>query len=244
VRRALFKIHLWTGMIAGLYILVISVTGSAVVFRREFTRWMLTGHSRGDPFPWAMSVFEWLVDLHDNLLGGHTGRTVNAIGGIAVMVLAITGVVIWWRGAANWARGLMVRRGTGWRRFTFDLHSALGIWIMAFIVLWAISGVYFGFPGLFLAVIEFFEPENFEQPILRRGDWLIEWMVRLHFGRFGGLTSRIIWTVVGLVPAALFVTGTMMWWQRVVRPHRARRRAPALAPAVLADNRSQLQTES
>jgi uncharacterized iron-regulated membrane protein len=35
LRRALFQIHLWTGIAAGLYILVVSVTGSAVVFRNE-----------------------------------------------------------------------------------------------------------------------------------------------------------------------------------------------------------------
>ena len=37
-RRALFQIHLWTGIGVGLYILMISVTGSAIVFRREITR--------------------------------------------------------------------------------------------------------------------------------------------------------------------------------------------------------------
>ena len=37
-RRALFQIHLWTGLGVGLYILMISVTGSAIVFRREITR--------------------------------------------------------------------------------------------------------------------------------------------------------------------------------------------------------------
>src|SRR5580692_980858 len=37
-RKALFQIHLWVGIGVGLYILVISVSGSAVVFRRQITR--------------------------------------------------------------------------------------------------------------------------------------------------------------------------------------------------------------
>ena len=37
-RRALFQIHLWTGIGVGLYVLMISVTGSSIVFRREITR--------------------------------------------------------------------------------------------------------------------------------------------------------------------------------------------------------------
>src|SRR5258708_6458972 len=38
IRKAVFQIHLWTGIGVGLYIVVISLTGSAVVFRRELMR--------------------------------------------------------------------------------------------------------------------------------------------------------------------------------------------------------------
>src|SRR5213593_2435289 len=35
LRRALFQVHLWTGIGAGIYILLISISGSALVFRVE-----------------------------------------------------------------------------------------------------------------------------------------------------------------------------------------------------------------
>jgi uncharacterized iron-regulated membrane protein len=35
VRRALFQVHLWTGLALGVYIVVLSLTGSALVYRRE-----------------------------------------------------------------------------------------------------------------------------------------------------------------------------------------------------------------
>ena len=38
LRRAMFQIHLWTGIALGLYVLVISVSGSAIVFRNEIYR--------------------------------------------------------------------------------------------------------------------------------------------------------------------------------------------------------------
>src|SRR5271157_2995534 len=38
LRKALFQVHLWTGIGLGLYILLMSVTGSAIVFRRELAR--------------------------------------------------------------------------------------------------------------------------------------------------------------------------------------------------------------
>jgi len=37
VRKALFQAHLWTGIGLGLYVLLMSVSGSALVFRRELT---------------------------------------------------------------------------------------------------------------------------------------------------------------------------------------------------------------
>lgn len=40
-RRILFQIHLWLGIGLGLYILMISVTGSAVVLRPQFSRWFV-----------------------------------------------------------------------------------------------------------------------------------------------------------------------------------------------------------
>src|SRR5258708_13138734 len=37
LRRALFQIHLWTGIGTGLYVLLVSVSGSAIVFRNELS---------------------------------------------------------------------------------------------------------------------------------------------------------------------------------------------------------------
>src|SRR5712692_7685484 len=38
LRKALFQVHLWTGIGIGLYVLVMSVSGSVLVYRRELTR--------------------------------------------------------------------------------------------------------------------------------------------------------------------------------------------------------------
>ena len=92
LRRTLYQLHLWIGIALGLYIVVISVSGSAVVFRRELTRWLLPGGRVPETgYPWALSALEWLVDLHDNLLAGTVGRDFNGIGAIllAVMVLSL-----------------------------------------------------------------------------------------------------------------------------------------------------------
>lgn len=38
IRKALFQIHLWIGLGVGLYVLIVSVSGSAIVFRRAIDR--------------------------------------------------------------------------------------------------------------------------------------------------------------------------------------------------------------
>jgi uncharacterized iron-regulated membrane protein len=45
-------------------------------------------------------------------------------------------------------------------------------------------------------------------------------MFPLHAGTFGGLTTRILWLLLGLAPLTLLVTGSLMGWRRVVSPRR------------------------
>ncbi|MBX3747154.1 MAG: PepSY domain-containing protein [Verrucomicrobiae bacterium] len=56
----------------------------------------------------------------------------------------------------------------------------------------------------------------------------------LHVGSFGGLSTRILWVVLGLAPGLLCVTGTLMWWNRVgrrmARPGQAAGQAAATEP--------------
>jgi len=48
LRRAIFQIHLWTGIAIGIYIILISVTGSLVVFRRDLSLWKLGNVPAGE----------------------------------------------------------------------------------------------------------------------------------------------------------------------------------------------------
>ena len=279
LRRALFQVHLWAGVAIGLYIVLISVTGSAVVFRRDllyaklgnvpaadataskkmtepelravvsqkYPGWDIkkvmiagrrltpaevtltlgddtieerfnpyTGADMGELHPVSVTVMEWLVDLHDNLLKGDTGRRINAVGGGLLALLCLTGVVIWWRGKNTWAQGFFFNPWHGWKRINFDLHSAMGFWSLAILLLWGVTGIYFAFPDPFIAVVDYFEPPQLSTGA-RKGDEFIAWLVRMHFGRYGGMGVRITYVIIGLLPAVMFVTGAIMWWQRVMR---------------------------
>ena len=87
----------------GPYIVLISVSGSAVVFRREVSRWFMpSDHEFGDALPLAIRLMEWSVDFHDNLLAGSAGRMINGVAAMFVMLLLITGAVLWWPGKTRW----------------------------------------------------------------------------------------------------------------------------------------------
>jgi uncharacterized iron-regulated membrane protein len=49
----------------------------------------------------------------------------------------------------------------------------------------------------------------------------------LHLGEFGGVSTKLIYTITGLIPLGLFITGVMMWWRkkRTKSQIRARRAA-------------------
>ena len=156
------------------------------------------------------------MDLHDNLLAGTTGRFVNFIGGILVTLLGATGAVIWWPGIKHWRRSVTIDWKAHFQRFNWNLHSALGIWSIVFILLWGVSGIYLAWPEPFHALLDSLDPTAPSSTKLRVGDHLLYWLAQLHFGRFAGWYVKALWTVLGLVPAVLFVTGALMWWNRVL----------------------------
>jgi uncharacterized iron-regulated membrane protein len=187
-----------------------------------------------------------LLDLHDNLLAGPAGRTVNGAAAFAILALAATGLVVWWPGIKTWRHSLWLRRGVGWQRTTWHLHSMIGFWTFGFTVVFALSGAYFGFPALFQAVADRLDPVT-DPEALRVSDTVIYWLAYLHFGRINGIgipchgpglcdqATKAAWALFGLAPAAMFVTGAIMWWNRVVRPRwrrMMRRGSPTSAESV------------
>jgi uncharacterized iron-regulated membrane protein len=48
------------------------------------------------------------------------------------------------------------------------------------------------------------------------GTQIMRLMFPIHVGSFGGLPTRILWVLLGLTPGALFFTGLLMWWNRVL----------------------------
>jgi uncharacterized iron-regulated membrane protein len=297
LRKAMFQVHLWSGIGIGLYVLVISVTGSIVVYRNELyvaatkppivvarsgprlsddqlkasatraypgyvaenvsspsnpdqavavsltdsrgrTARLLnpyTGEDLGDAVPLGIVLVSKLLELHDDLLGGPTGRAINGIGAVFVIVLVVTGIVVWWPGIKTWRRSLLIHRNVGWRRFTWDLHSMVGFWTLGAILLFGLSGAYLSYPEFFQSMADRIQPLTDANADNRFVDKVTYWLAYLHFGRINGIgipcrgpgfcdqTIKLIWALAGLAPAVMFITGAVMWWNRVARKRLQRR---------------------
>jgi uncharacterized iron-regulated membrane protein len=203
LRRALFQIHLWAGVALSLYVVVIAISGSILVFENELTGTTLPrGLSAFDPLhtapipevmrkftqacpgctaslivtpypavpafqihavdarqrqrgfiadpvtgtliPQPRSWVDWMHDLHLYLLlGSAHGEQVNGVGAAILLLLCVTGLLLWWPGIRNWSRGFQISLRSHWRRINFDAHHAIGIWTLAIVTWWAISGIYF-----------------------------------------------------------------------------------------------------
>jgi len=226
LRRAVFQVHLWSGIILGIYVFLVCLSGSAVVFRNDLydllfakTRVAVSGNPltrdqmtqaaqraypgytvrtihRGrfpteatdillvkgwrhkdrlfDPYQGRdigpsveiyYRMLHFASDLHGNLLFGAAGLQANAVGGFLISTMCVTGMVVWWPGIANWRRGMTLHRDVGWKRFNWDLHSAIGIWMAAFVLLWGITGSYLVFPVPFEKAVNRVFPLKQYRPI-------------------------------------------------------------------------------
>ncbi|GGH05096.1 PepSY-associated TM helix domain-containing protein [Silvibacterium dinghuense] len=373
LRRALFQIHLWVGIVLTLYAIAIGLSGSAIVFQDEINRSLHPQISHIAPAPqrmplaaiirqvetthpgWTASslldigkstqatsillhpiaqasngdyrlvsvnpytgavlgdamrysgVLGWLSNLHYTLLAGPVGLKINGWMAIGLFLLCLTGLVLWWPGVRRWTAALVLRRRKSWRRVNWDLHTVIGFWACAALLLVTFTGIYFVFPepvstlviratggspaetkeslpasraavpantpvmdiDAAIRYVDTLLPKNAplgymtiptgKNPvynatgyytgaapyskmvsisfdgrtgaILEKSDThdqvlgrrIIQYFFTLHFGSFGGdgalgIAVKILWVLLGLVPALLAVTGVLMYWNRKLRP--------------------------
>jgi uncharacterized iron-regulated membrane protein len=168
-----------------------------------------TGKDVGDARPLGLRMVSYTSQLHMNLMMDYRGRIMNGVGGFIVSVLSLTGMVIWWPGVERWRRSLTIRFNASPKRLNWDLHSAVGFWTFTIVFMWALTGAYLVFPRWFDLLTH--HHINFDQIIHE-----------VHVGNFAGWPVKALWVILGLTPPLLFVTGFLMWWERVLRPWLAR----------------------
>jgi uncharacterized iron-regulated membrane protein len=90
-----------------------------------------------------------LFHLHRYLLAGEAGKVVIAVQGVALVLMALTGIAVWWPRMTRAAivHALSVRFGGSWPRFSFQLHRSAGAFCAPVLLFLGFSGVNFNMPA-------------------------------------------------------------------------------------------------
>ena len=109
--------------------------GGTIVFVNEYTGEILG--TRTGP-TWLGQVHQF----HLRLLAGDTGKTIVSWAGVLMLLLSLSGIVLWWP-----VKRITINRVASGRRFWFDIHNAVGVCAFLFVFLLAVTGVVIGFDG-------------------------------------------------------------------------------------------------
>ncbi|KAB8060280.1 PepSY-associated TM helix domain-containing protein [Janthinobacterium violaceinigrum] len=97
-----------------------------------------------------------MFHLHRYLLTGDTGKTVTGISGVLLLLMALSGIYLWWP-RMQWMavkRALTVSHGGSWPRFNYTLHKAAGFFAAPVLAVIAFSGIYFNLPQLVVPLVD------------------------------------------------------------------------------------------
>jgi len=247
------------------------------------------------------SLTGMLFQLHTKLFAGETGHIILGVTGIALVLLCISGLYLWWPGLKKIRAGLIIAFRSSWRRMHYDLHRAGGFWTAALVLCFALTGTILIWYGPVSSVLHAVTGEeesrkvftiqnlsensqiNFDrvisaaessldnaeitfiylpldtgQPVTVRlrmdhelhpngrsyayvhpenyqvlgtapasestaAAKIMNLMYPLHIGSFGGIILKIMYTITGLAPAMLTITGFFIWFTRSRRKKKRRR---------------------
>jgi uncharacterized iron-regulated membrane protein len=94
---------------------------------------------------WLQKIY----DLHENLLGGLTGKKINAWFAMLLLIVSIAGLLLWWRGKKYWRLGLEYRIQASWKRQMWDLHNLGGFLFFLPLLILAVTGIYYSYESQF-----------------------------------------------------------------------------------------------
>ncbi|MBP5857323.1 PepSY domain-containing protein [Marivibrio halodurans] len=91
--------------------------------------------------------------IHGHALIGGAGRPVIGWLGVGMVILGISGLVIWWPKRGQWRQALTIKRGARGLRLHRDLHGAVGFWSLIVFMVVSVTGVYIAFPRTLTAAV-------------------------------------------------------------------------------------------
>jgi len=97
--------------------------------------------------PWGSYMMSWLYELHMHLLAGETGSLIVGWSGFVVLVLLVSGLIVWWS-RGSWRKGLAFKRKAASIRRLRDIHKLSGLWSLVLLFLLAGTGAFLALPDI------------------------------------------------------------------------------------------------
>ena len=95
-------------------------------------------------------LFTGIRTLHATLyMSSYTEKDFVGWIGVALTLLSLSGLVLWWPRGGQWKAAFGIKRGATGHRLNRDLHSTAGFWTLGLYLVVCISGIYLAFPREF-----------------------------------------------------------------------------------------------
>lgn len=101
---------------------------------------------------WGRTVMSFIYNFHVSLLGGKFGETLVGICGLLLLLLSVTGIILW-PGWKKLVAGFTIRWRSAPQLINYDLHKVGGILSCVFLIAIASTGTAMIFPAQFKGVI-------------------------------------------------------------------------------------------
>ncbi len=173
------------------------------LFVNQYTGEVLGTPERLPFFQVTFRLHRWLMDAPAEKGEMSIGKMVVGISTLAMVILLISGIVLWWpKGIKMLKNRVKVALTKGWRRFNYDLHVSAGMYATILLLIMTLTGLVWSFDWYRDGFYALF------------GEDAREWLRGLHTGSIGGMTTKILWCIAAIIGGTLPLTGYYLWIKR------------------------------
>jgi uncharacterized iron-regulated membrane protein len=95
---------------------------------------------------WLRTMFFWHANM---MVRDRSGREVGGWFGVAMCVLAVTGIIMQWPKRRRWRQAVTISSKSRGYRLLREVHGAIGFWSWLVLLIVSFSGVWLSFPQAF-----------------------------------------------------------------------------------------------
>ena len=148
MRKLCLKIHRWLALPLGVVMTVLCFSGLALLLFKDLAPLFDMNAKEIPLYTDIVRLHRWLFMKPENAHDGglSLGRILTAVTSMCMVLVLLSGVVVWWPKSKKALKSrLTVSTNKGFRRFVYDSHVSLGIYVFIFLFLMALTGPVFSF---------------------------------------------------------------------------------------------------